>query len=330
MRYPTVPRIREILLRPFRREYLDALDRVSLAVEPAQLFSLLGPNGAGKTTLIKILTTLVLPTSGRAFVAGSDVIRDPDAVKRRIGVVMSDERSFYWRLTGRQNLEFFATLHGLSGQDRTTRIEEMLQLLGLGDKADERFHGYSSGMKQKLAIARGLIADPTILFCDEPTRSLDPISALQIRTFIREHLVRELGKTVFLTTHNLHEAEEISDRVAIINRGRLLAAGTVGEVSARLRSRERYRLLLAEPPGALLDALRRMPGVIEARGGDGDGAAGDALELTLGDAARTVPDLIALAVSHGARVLECARRESNLTEIFSEIIGEDSRRADAS
>src|SRR5438552_2487259 len=130
MRYPTVPRIREILLRPFRREYLDALDRVSLAVEPAQLFSLLGPNGAGKTTLIKILTTLVLPTSGRAFVAGSDVIRDPDAVKRRIGVVMSDERSFYWRLTGRQNLEFFATLHGLAGQDRTPRMEALLQLVG--------------------------------------------------------------------------------------------------------------------------------------------------------------------------------------------------------
>jgi len=330
MRYPKVPRYRDLLRSPFHRDHVQALDGVSFTVDASELFAFLGPNGAGKTTLIKILTTLVLPTSGRARVAGADVIRDADGVKRRIGVVMSDERSFYWRLTGRQNLAFFATLHGLPRRDLGRRIDEMLDILGMADKADERFHSYSSGIKQKLAIARGLLADPAILFFDEPTRSLDPISAAQIRTFIRERLIVELGKTVFLTTHNLHEAEEISDRVGIINRGRLLAAGTVAEISARLRSREHYRLLLAEPSGALLDAFRRVPGVIDARRDELNGTRGEALDFTLSDAARTVPELIALAVSRGARILECARRESNLVEIFSEIINEDTRRGDAS
>ncbi|MGH9392254.1 MAG: ABC transporter ATP-binding protein, partial [Vicinamibacteria bacterium] len=233
MRYPKIPRYRDLVLRPFHRDYVQALERVSFSVDAAQLFGFLGPNGAGKTTLIKILTTLILPTSGRAVVGGADVVHESDAVKRRIGVIMSDERSFYWRLTGRQNLGFFATLHGFRGRERARRIDELLEILGIADKADERFSNYSSGMKQKLAIARGLISDPAILFFDEPTRSLDPISAVQIRSFVRERLVGALGKTVFLTTHNLYEAEEISDRIGIINRGRILAVGTVGEISAR-------------------------------------------------------------------------------------------------
>ena len=330
MRYPKPPGYRDLVLRPFRREYVQALDRVSVTVPAGQLFGFLGPNGAGKTTLIKILTTLILPSSGIARILGIDVEREPETVKRRIGVVMSDERSFYWRLTGRQNLEFFSALHGLRGASAARRIGELFEILGIPEKADDRFSDYSSGMKQKLAIARGLIADPEILFFDEPTRSLDPISAVQIRTFIRRRLVEELRKTVFLTTHNLHEAEEISDAVGIINRGHILATGSVAEISARLRSREVYRLRFVDAPPALLEALGNIRGVADVRRApDGSEGPGVAVDLTLSDAAATVPQLVAQAVLRGALLLECARRESSLTEIFSEIIQEDARSGDA-
>ena len=185
-------------------------------------------------------------------------------------------------------------------------------------------------MKQKLAIARGLIADPSILFFDEPTRSLDPISASQIRSFVRERLVRDLGKTVFLTTHNLYEAEEISDRVGIINRGKILAAGTVAEISARLRTRERYRLTLAEAPDGLVESFRTVGGVVDAQWNGAQEGHRTAVDLTVSDASSTVPDLVALCVARGARVLECSRRESSLTEIFAELITEDSGHADPS
>src|SRR5215813_6291201 len=241
MRYPKRTGFFEWARHPLRREHVQALDGVTLRVPSGVLFGFLGPNGAGKTTLIKILTTLVLPTSGDARVAGLDVSRDSGKVKQKIGVVMNEERSFYWRLTGRQNLRFFADLHGMTGGAAARRIDELFEVLGMTEKIDARFSDYSSGMKQKLAIARGLLGDPEILFFDEPTRSLDPISAAQVRAFVRERLVQGLRKTVFLTTHNLYEAEEISDLVGIINKGRILATGTITEISKRLRSREHFR-----------------------------------------------------------------------------------------
>lgn len=324
MRYPKTPGVRDLILRPFHRDWVQALDGVTFSVPAGVLFGFLGPNGAGKTTLIKILTTLILPSAGRARVCGLDVVGADDAVKRRIGVVMSDERSFYWRLTVRQNLEFFAALHGLSAAQSARRIGELLERLHLSEKASSRFSDLSSGMKQRLAIARGMIAEPEILFCDEPTRSLDPITAAEVRSFIREQLVLGAGKTVFLTTHNLHEAEEISDRIGIINRGRILATGTVGEISARLRSRDRFRLRLRSVPDGLAEAIAAVASVVEVRRTEEE-LVGEAatLEIVLGDAGNAVPEIVRLAVARGAQVLECARREPTLTEIFSEIIEED-------
>jgi len=338
MRYPKQTGFFEFARHPIHREHVQALDGVDFHVPTGVLFGFLGPNGAGKTTLIKILTTLILPTSGNARVAGLDVVRDVVKVKQHIGVVMSDERSFYWRLTGRQNLQFFSVLQGMSADAAARRIGALFDVIGMTDKADTRFSEYSSGMKQKLAIARGLLADPEVLFFDEPTRSLDPISAAQVRGFIRERLVEGLGKTVFLTTHNLYEAEEISDRVGIINKGRILASGTIAEISARLRSRERFRLRLSEAPPALVAEIAAAPGVSSAAlaeaapqgaPGAGDAAmAGLVIELTVADPDVSVPRVVALCVARGAAVLECARRESSLSEIFSEIITEDARHAD--
>jgi len=331
MRYPKRTGFFEWARHPVRREHVQALDGVTLAVPQGVLYGFLGPNGAGKTTLIKILTTLVLPSSGRARVAGLDVEREVSQIKRRIGVVMNEERSFYWRLTGRQNLQFFAALHGMTASAAARRIDELFAILGMPEKIDARFSDYSSGMKQKLAIARGLLGDPEILFFDEPTRSLDPISAAQVRAFVRERLVEGLRKTVFLTTHNLYEAEEISDLIGIINKGRILASGTIAEISARLRSREHFRLRLSDAPAALLAELAALPGVGEARLSDeasADEAPGSLVELTVAEPGKTVPRIVALAVSKGVAVLECARRDVALAEIFSEIITEDARRVD--
>ena len=210
------------------------VDGVDLAVEEGEVFGILGPNGAGKTTLIKILCTLVLPTAGAAKVNGYDVVRESGRVRESIGLVTTDERSFYWRLTGRQNLEFFASLHNFSTDDGREIVEELLGVVDLKDAADVRFLNYSAGMKQRMAIARGLLNDPAVLFMDEPTRSLDPGAAESLRDFIRKEIVGSRGKTIFISTHNLAEAEALCGRVAIFDDGRIKAVGRPKDLKAAL------------------------------------------------------------------------------------------------
>jgi len=209
------------------RQRVKALDGLDLAIDQGTCFCLLGPNGAGKTTLIKILTTLVLPDSGLARVFGFDVEKKPEEVKKHIGCAFGDERSFYWRLSGRQNLEFFGALNGLHGGGLQSRIKEVLDLTGLAEKADLLFNTYSAGMRQMLALARALISDPGLLLVDEPTRSLDPMAAEGIRIFLKKRMVGEMGKTVLLATHDLAEAGELADFLAVIDRGRIAVSGSL-------------------------------------------------------------------------------------------------------
>lgn len=222
--------IGELVRHPFRRaERIRALDGVDLQVHEGEIFGILGPNGAGKTTLLKILSCLVLPDEGRARVGGVDTIRE-NRVKPMIGLVHADERSFYWRLTARENLRFFARLYNLEGNRIASRIDELLERVEMKEEADRPFSGYSSGMKQRMAIARALLHDPPILFMDEPTRSLDPAAALALRAFIQEQLHQRDKKTILLATHNLREAETMADRVAILVKGRVREVGTVDQV----------------------------------------------------------------------------------------------------
>jgi len=246
-RYPVFGGFRDLVRHPLKRPHRTALDGVGLRVGRGRAFCLLGPNGAGKTTLIKILATLVLPDGGRALVDGNDVERSPAAVRRAIGYAIADERSFYWRLTGRQNLEFFGALNGLRGGRLQAAIADVLRLTGLESAADLRFNAYSTGMRQMLAFARALLADAEILFVDEPTRSLDPQAAARIRAFLRCDLVDGRGKTVLWATHDLAEAAEFAHEIAIIDRGRIRAAGTVGGLTGGGRGplREVYDKALA-------------------------------------------------------------------------------------
>lgn len=230
-RYPHIRGYRDLLLHPFRRTFLTALDGIDLEVAHGRCFCLLGPNGAGKTTLIKILCTIVLADSGQAFIDGMDTAREPDKIKSRIGFAIGEERSFYWRLTGRQNLEFFAALNNIPPADARRRIGELLRLTDLEHAADSRFNTYSTGMRQMLAFARALLTDARILFVDEPTRSLDPRSADKIRSFIKDELVGRQGKTAFWATHNLAETAEVADDLAIIDKGRVRIQGSLAEVT---------------------------------------------------------------------------------------------------
>lgn len=218
-----------------------AVDDVSLAVGQGELFGLVGRNGAGKTTLIKLLSTLIVPSSGSVRIAGFD-IRDELQVKKAIGLATSDERSFYWRLTGRQNLQFFAGLQDISERKAKVRIDASLAQVGLQDVADKRFHVYSTGMRQRLAIARALLNEPRLIFMDEPTKGLDPLATSQLHKLIRGHLVGELGITVFLTSHDLAEVEKLCDRIAIMNAGRIQTCGSMAELRSVVGSVERYHV----------------------------------------------------------------------------------------
>jgi ABC-2 type transport system ATP-binding protein len=256
-RYPQIKRYHEIVIHPFQKREITALDGVNIRVKRGEVFGLLGPNGAGKTTLIKTLCTLLLPNEGRALVNGYDIVKEEREVKRCIGYVVNDERSFYWRLTGRQNLGFFAMLNNLTPDRANRRIDEVLQLVGLEANGDKRVKDYSTGMKQKLAIARGMLSDPEVLFLDEPTRSLDPMIAKSLREFIRRNIAEGQGKTVFLSTHNLGEAEELCDRLAIIDRGKIKACGTLDEMKGLFDGKRQYLIELETPEEGLMKGLHR-------------------------------------------------------------------------
>ena len=231
------------LRAPWRkRDPVNAVVGVELQVRQGELFGLLGPNGAGKTTLIKMLCTLIVPSSGSARVMGYDLAQEI-AIKAAVGLVVADERSFYWRLSGMRNLLFFGAMAGLPQSIAHQRAMATLAMVGLTDHAKRRFGEYSAGMRQRLAIARSLLHEPKILFLDEPTRSLDPLAASALHTLIRELAAQ--GVTVFLTTHNLGEAEILCDRIALMHQGKIRACAPPAELRRALEPGEKYRLLVA-------------------------------------------------------------------------------------
>jgi len=311
--YAAARGVRDVVLHPFAGAgRLLALDGVNLEVGAGEVFGLLGPNGAGKTTLLKLLACLVLPTSGSARVNGFSIVGQEHAVKSSIGYVTSDERSFYWRLSGRENLRFFARLYGLRGQALKRRCADLLDKVELGEEAaDERFMNYSSGMRQKLAIARGLLHDPPILFMDEPTRSLDPLSASHLRAFARDVLVGREGKTVLLATHNLREAEELCARVGMLVRARLRRVGSVEELRRWAGGADTYRL---EAEGIEARNLPAGSRVVEP---------GPPLRFEVTPAPGDGLDSILRRVhAAGGRVRDCEKVEATLEEVFSRVCAE--------
>lgn len=211
-----------------------AVDHVNLKVKTGELFGLLGPNGAGKTTAVKMLSTLLWPTEGTAIVNGFDVKKQESDVKSSIGLIFGRERQLYWRTPARFNLEFYAAMYGLGPDQARERIDYLLDLVGLSDRQHDYVMHYSTGMKQKLAIARGLLTDAPILLMDEPTQGLDPRAARDTRRLIKQELNRKNGKTVFLTTHIMYEAEKLCDRTAIVDKGKIVVVDTPENLKKRV------------------------------------------------------------------------------------------------
>ncbi len=241
------------------RKEIVALQDVNLQIPRGELFGLLGPNGAGKTTLIKILTTLLAPTTGWARVAGFDVVREPQKIRPRINMVSGGEASGYGLLTVRENLWMFAQFYGLPSREANRRIEELLRRIGLADRIHTKSSDLSTGLRQKMNIVRGFLTDPEILFLDEPTLGLDVNAARDVRRFIREWLDAHPDRTVLLTTHYMVEADELCDRVAIISQGRVLACDSPEALKRRLQREALFDIEITAPNGLTAAALEALP-----------------------------------------------------------------------
>jgi len=246
------------LFRRVRKDHV-ALRGVNLEIERGELFGLLGPNGAGKTTIVKIFTTLLLPTAGAARILGLDVVNQAWAIRKRIGFVFGGERGLYWRLSGLDNLRYFADLYQIPPDISRRRIAELLETLDLKGREHDKVEGYSRGMKQRLHLARGLLNQPEVLFLDEPTIGLDPVGGRELRALVRR-LANE-GTTVFLTTHYMLEADEICDRIAVIKKGEIVAQGTPSSIKTSAEDQGVVEFEIEGLPAERVEALRQLPSV---------------------------------------------------------------------
>jgi ABC-2 type transport system ATP-binding protein len=245
----------------FRRRSgeIQALRGITFSIGHGELFGLLGPNGAGKTTTIKVLTTLLLPSAGTARVLGLDVARQPHEVRARIGYVFGGDRGLYDRLSGLENLRYFADVYRVAPRTQRARIDELLELVGLNGRERERVETYSRGMRQRLHIARGLLHDPPVLFLDEPTIGLDPVGARELRQTIAR--LQQAGKTILLTTHYMFEADELCQRIAVLRDGRIIATGTPADLKSRIADRTIVEIEAFGASDAMIERLRSVAGV---------------------------------------------------------------------
>ncbi len=242
-----------------KKREVVALDGLSFTVPRGIIFGLLGPNGAGKTTTIRILTTLLTPTSGQARVKGFDVVREASKVRQQFGLILGGERGLYGRLTGAENLRYFAAVNHMSRELAKERVKELLQMVGLDTASDRPVEQYSRGMRQRLHVARGLLTDPEILFMDEPTIGLDPAGAQELRQLIPEFAHQ--GKTILLTTHYMLEADELCNQVAIINKGQIVASGTPSEIKRRFSKVSVIEVIMRQSQPGATENLKPVQGI---------------------------------------------------------------------
>ncbi|MBN1310638.1 MAG: ABC transporter ATP-binding protein [Anaerolineae bacterium] len=297
-----------------------ALKNVNLEVHHGELFGLLGPNGAGKTTLIKVLATLLLPTSGTASVTGYDVVKDVKQIRRAISMVSGGETSGYGLLTVEENLWMFARFYGLDTDTARRRIEMMLDVVGLTDRQRSKISDLSTGLRQKMNFVRGFISDPNVVFLDEPTLGLDVGAAREVRGFVKDWMREHPDRTILLTTHYMAEADELCDRVAIIDQGQVLACDTPENLKKRLRHEPIFTLKVGPlgPKPSHDGRIEAVPGVRQVRVDDVDGHV--TLNLTLA-AEDALSNVLAHISGRGSKLISLEKNEPTLEDVFVDMVG---------
>jgi len=309
---------------PFNRQTqsINAIDNLNLTIKKGELFGLLGPNGAGKTTLVKILCTLLPPDQGTATVNGYDVVKQQMKVKQSIGTLFSvGERGFFWRLSGYRNLEFFAAINNVPRKNMQNRIMEVLELVGLKDKADTFFQKYSGGMKRKLALARALLADPPILLLDEPTTGLDVTSSRNIRDFIKNDLSKKHQKTVLYTTHYIEEVSQMCDKVGIMNHGKIIALDTPDNLKGMAKKNEVADITVKNITETQVNSLRNLAGVASLASEIQDPVLGQTRLRVRLENPDTLPTLLDFFFRQKIKLINFRQEEPTLEDAFIELTG---------
>ena len=309
------------VFRPKKKKEGDivtALDSVDLHINSGELFGVLGPNGAGKTTLLKILATLLLPTSGKAYVAGFDVEKDLIEVRKRINMVSGGEISGYGLLTVRENLWMFSQFYGIKSKEAKARIDALLERFGLSDKAKAKVRTLSTGQRQKMNVIRGFVTNPEIVFLDEPTLGLDVNAARAVRDFIVDWIRSDADRTVLLTTHYMMEADELCDRIAIIDDGRILACDTPDNLKRMVKMNT--TLTLSVSGLSEVDGFDSIPGLLSYSSTKKAESSTTELRFVLEDES-CVSDIVSKVVSAGSRIISLQKTEPTLEDVFIKLVG---------
>lgn len=289
-----------------------AVNDVNLSVEPGMLLAILGPNGAGKTTTIRMLTSILVPTSGTAHVAGFDVVKKPAQVRASVGV-LTEQHGLYERMTGLEYLDFFARIYRLPVENRENRPRYLMERFGLGSALENRISNYSKGMKQKLALVRALLHDPPVLLLDEPTSAMDPQSARLVRDAIRE--LKADKRTVILTTHNLNEAQELADKIAIIRHGRIIAQGSMQDLTQRVVGAPIMELTTTAPLNGTVEAMQNMVNILDMQD--------NLIRYQTPTPHEVNSDILRLVLNEGVGVVTLSQVSKTLEDVYLDIVEED-------
>src|SRR6266545_3280746 len=316
---PVPKRRRWLFAKKEPKALFTAVNGVDLQIERGEIFGLLGPNGAGKSTTIRMLCTLLEPTSGTARVNGFDIVKQANDVRRSLGTVLAGERSIYWKLTGRENLEYFAALYHIPQAIAKKRVQELIERMELKDRANELVEKYSTGMRQRIAISKALLARPPILLLDEPTLGLDPQAARRVRELVAE--LKQEGHTILLTTHYMEEADQLSDRIGIIDQGKIIALDTSENLKRRIGQKEIIRLEVSGWHTEMDQKLRSVAGVDNLTAHRQDEA--DLWEVSL-QAANTravLPRVVDYISNNGTRLVNMNVVKPSLEDVFIHLTG---------
>jgi daunorubicin resistance ABC transporter ATP-binding subunit len=311
------------MFRTIEKKEFMAVDGVNFDIYKGEIFGLLGPNGAGKTTTIKMITGLLKPTGGSVRVMGKDVDKNPMEALGSLGTVLAGDRSIYWKLTGRENLEYFAALYGCDKKEAKKRADEILYRLGLKEKADELVEKYSTGMKQKIALGKALIPYAPVVLLDEPTLGLDPQSALNLREIIMD--IKNEGRTVLLTTHYMEEADFLCDRIAIIDGGRIIALDTPGNLKKSIDDIKLIKVRLSSAPEKLKDDIKALNNVQKVVCRYDEESREYELTIHHTDGSLLIQKIIDSISDNNCRILNINVKEPSLEDVFIHLTGKSLR-----